>query len=79
MVKALRLIDIARSAGGTDSPMQRVRLETTHGHILLSDPATRDDGLDQAAKLAAQFGMSHQLAGIESIRKTAGAISLWRW
>ncbi|MFG2158191.1 hypothetical protein [Streptomyces olivaceus] len=25
--------------------MQRVRLDTAHGHILLSDAATRDDGL----------------------------------
>ncbi|GAA0372889.1 hypothetical protein [Streptomyces blastmyceticus] len=75
--KALHFIGIARSTGVTDSPMQRVRLDTAHGHILLSDTATRDDGLtalDQAAKLAAQYGMSHQLSSIESIRTmTAGA------
>ncbi|MDT0453413.1 helix-turn-helix domain-containing protein [Streptomyces hesseae] len=76
--KALHFIGVARRTGVTDSPMQRVRLDTAHGHILLSDPATRDDGLtalDAAAKLAAQYGMSHQLASIESIRTTAGATS----
>ena len=28
--------------GTTDTPMQRVRLDTAHGHILLSDRATRE-------------------------------------
>ncbi|MFI6769612.1 helix-turn-helix domain-containing protein [Streptomyces sp. NPDC050355] len=71
---ALHFIDIARSTGVIDSPMQRVRLDTAHGHILLSDPATRDDGLhvlDSAAKLAAKFGLSHQLRSIEGIRMTS--------
>ena len=71
--QALHFIDIARSTGVTDSPMQRVRLDTAHGHILLSDPATRDDGLrvlDDAARLAAKVGLSHQLRSIESIRMT---------
>ncbi|MER7693079.1 hypothetical protein [Streptomyces sp. NPDC097610] len=71
LTQALHFIDIARSSGTTDSPMQRVRLDTAHGHILLSDPATRDDGLlvlDQAAKVAAQYGLVHQLRSIEGIR-----------
>ncbi|MFG2876771.1 helix-turn-helix domain-containing protein [Streptomyces sp. NPDC048337] len=71
LAKALHFIGIARSTAATDAPMQRVRLETAHGHILLSDPATRDDGLttlDKAARLAGQFGLSHQLASIEGIR-----------
>jgi hypothetical protein len=54
-----------------DAPLQRVRLDTAHGHILLSDPATRDDGravLDRAATMAAQYGLSHQLRSIEGIR-----------
>ncbi|MEW1659046.1 MULTISPECIES: hypothetical protein [unclassified Streptomyces] len=71
---ALRLIDIARSTGVADSPMQRVRLDTAYGHILLSDPVTLDDGfrvLDGAQKLAAEFGLSHQLRSIEGIRKTS--------
>jgi transcriptional regulator with XRE-family HTH domain len=72
--QALHYIDIARATGPADSPMQRVRLDTAHGHILLSDPATRDDGLrtlTQAAHLAAQYGLSHQLASIEKIKTTA--------
>ncbi|MER8087267.1 MULTISPECIES: hypothetical protein [unclassified Streptomyces] len=71
LTQALQFIDIARSSGTTDSPMQRVRLDTAHGHILLSDEATRDDGLlvlDQAAKVAAQYGLVHQLRSIEGIK-----------
>lgn len=69
--RALHFIGIARRAAVTDAPMQRVRLETAYGHILLSDPATRDDGLitlGKAAKMAGQFGLNHQLASIEGIR-----------
>ena len=68
---ALQFIDIARSSGTADSPMQRVRLDTAHGHILLSDEATRDDGLvvlDQAADVAAQYQLVHQLRSIEGIK-----------
>ncbi|MFJ3954679.1 helix-turn-helix domain-containing protein [Streptomyces libani] len=68
---ALYFIDIARRSGTADSPMQRVRLDTAHGHILLSDRATRDDGLvilDQAAKMAAQYGLVHQLRSIEGVK-----------
>jgi len=69
--KALRFIGIARDSGVSDSPMQRVRLDTAHGHILLSDPATRDDGLaalDRAATTAAHHGLNHQLRSIEGIK-----------
>lgn len=72
--QALHFIGIARNTGETDSPMQRVRWETAHGHILLSDPATRDDGLhvlNDAAKVAALFGLRHQLRSIEGIRMTS--------
>ncbi|MFF7777053.1 helix-turn-helix domain-containing protein [Streptomyces tanashiensis] len=76
---ALRLIDVARSTGGTESPMQRVRLDTAYGHILLSDRATLDDGLrvlDDVAQQAAQYGLTHQLRSITDIRRTAdGAAS----
>ncbi|NUU26377.1 MAG: hypothetical protein HOV68_33475 [Streptomycetaceae bacterium] len=68
---ALQYINIARTTGATDAPMQRVRLDTAHGHVLLSDPKTRDEGfqvLNRAAKRAAYYGMSHQLRSIESIR-----------
>ena len=71
LTRALQFIDTARATGTTDTPMQRVRLDTAHGHILLSDPATVDDGLrvlDHAATTAAQFSLSHQLRAIEGIR-----------
>ncbi|TQF04584.1 hypothetical protein E6W39_23080 [Kitasatospora acidiphila] len=71
LTRALQFIDTARATGTTDTPMQRVRLDTAHGHILLSDPATVDDGLhvlDHAAAVAAQFSLSHQLRAIEGIR-----------
>ncbi|OKH95710.1 helix-turn-helix domain-containing protein [Streptomyces uncialis] len=77
LVQALRFIGIARDTGIAESPLQRVRLDAAHGHILLSDPATVDDGfrrLDQAATLAAEFGLSHQVRTIGTIRTmTAGA------
>ncbi len=69
--KAVHFISIARGGGAADSPLQRVRLDTAHGHILLSDPATRDDGravLDRAATMAARYGLSHQLRSIEGIK-----------
>ncbi|MET8513293.1 helix-turn-helix domain-containing protein [Streptomyces sp. NPDC005077] len=71
LTQALHYIDIARGSGATDSPMQRVRLDTAHGHILLSDTATRDDGLlvlDRATRTAAQYGLVHQLRSIEGIK-----------
>ncbi|MEU8776068.1 hypothetical protein [Streptomyces sp. NPDC048606] len=67
---ALHFIGVARSTTVTDTPIQTVRLDTAHGHILLSDPATRDDGLHvlgKAATMAGRFGLSHQLASIENI------------
>jgi tetratricopeptide (TPR) repeat protein len=69
--RALDCIDISRDSGTTDTPMARVRLDTAQGHILLSDPATRDDGmrlLDQAAETASRHGLDHQLRSIEGIR-----------
>ncbi|MFI1526096.1 helix-turn-helix domain-containing protein [Streptomyces griseus] len=74
LTQALHFIDIARSSGSSDSPMQRVRLDTAHGHILLSDGATRDDGLrvlGQAARTAAQYGLVHQLRSIESVKASS--------
>ncbi|MFW6692961.1 helix-turn-helix domain-containing protein [Streptomyces sp. MAR4 CNX-425] len=74
LTRALQYIDIARSTGTVDSPMQRVRLDTAHGHILLSDPATLNDGLtvlDDAAQVARQYGLSHQLRSIEGIRRSS--------
>jgi uncharacterized SAM-binding protein YcdF (DUF218 family)/DNA-binding transcriptional regulator YiaG len=72
--RASRYIEISRAYGPTDSPMQKVRLATAHGHILLSDPATRDDGLSMlqdAANLAAAYSLTHQLGSIETIRRSS--------
>ncbi|MEU5389088.1 helix-turn-helix domain-containing protein [Kitasatospora cineracea] len=70
--EATRLISVAQAAGGGTSPLHQVRLATAHGHVLLSDRATADEGLavlDKAAATAATYGMSHQLRSIEGIRK----------
>lgn len=69
--QALRHIDIALQHGVATTPMQHVRLNTAHAHILLSDGATRNAGfsmLDEAEALATQFGLAHQLASITAIR-----------
>jgi tetratricopeptide (TPR) repeat protein len=73
LARALQYIDTARTTGVVDSPMQRVRLDTAHAHVLLSEPATRTEGfriLDRTATDAACYGMAHQLRSIESIRTT---------
>ncbi|MFF9317424.1 helix-turn-helix domain-containing protein [Streptomyces sp. NPDC014735] len=79
---AQQLIGTARASGTTESPMQRVRLDTAHGHILLSDTATRDDGLrvlDQARRTAARYGLVHQLRSIDEIKAAgSGPIGLLR-
>jgi hypothetical protein len=52
--------------------MQRVRLDTAHGHILLSDAATADSGLallEGAAATSTEYGMMHQLQSITDIRR----------
>lgn len=68
---ALRYIDVALTNRTASSPMQRVRLDTAHAHILLSDKATSDSGLrllEEAAGTSSKYGMSHQLSSIETIR-----------
>jgi transcriptional regulator with XRE-family HTH domain len=73
LTAAFRFLDIARITGTPESPMQRVQLTTAQAHILRTDPATRDDGLrllDEAAQIAARFGLGHQLRSIEAIRRT---------
>ncbi|UWE12959.1 helix-turn-helix domain-containing protein [Actinacidiphila bryophytorum] len=75
LTRAFRHIEVARSVGGGDSPLQRVRLSTAHAQILLSDPATRDEGrsvLHGAARVADAYGLGHQLTSIENIRRTGG-------
>ncbi|EDY43099.1 hypothetical protein [Streptomyces sp. SPB074] len=68
-----RYLDIARTAGVLESPMQRVQLTTARAHVLRTDPATREDGLrllDEAARIAARSGLGHQLRSVEAIRRT---------
>ncbi|MFJ4409916.1 helix-turn-helix domain-containing protein [Streptomyces sp. NPDC088910] len=77
LTKALRHIDIARSGGSGDSPLQRVRLSTAHGHVLMSDPNTRDSGLailNEAAEVAGRYGLGHQLRSIEGIRRSEDVV-----
>lgn len=72
--RAQRYIALARSSGTADTPLQKVRLSTAQAHILLTDPATRSEGLallDTAASIAAGSGLAHQLTTIESIRRQA--------
>lgn len=74
---ALSLIDIARKSGTVDTPMHHVRLDTAHGHILLSDPATEEEGvqaLDRAAGLAMRFNLRHQMDSISNIRSAGGKL-----
>lgn len=64
-------IEVALNNRAGDAPMQRVRLDTAHAHILLSDVATVDSGLallDAAAATSARYGMMHQLLSIKGIR-----------
>lgn len=71
LTNAQRHIDVALSHPTPDSPLRRVRLNTAHAHILLSDPRTASDGaalLEQAAQLSREFGLSHQLRSITGIR-----------
>ncbi|MFF0724626.1 hypothetical protein [Streptomyces sp. NPDC004134] len=73
LTTALRFLEIARTSGTPESPMQRVQLTTAQAHILRTDPATRDDGLrllDDAAQIAARSGLGHQLRSIEAIKRT---------
>jgi hypothetical protein len=63
--RAQRLIAVARDSSAGDTPLQMVRLSTAQAHFLLTDPATRTEGL------AAASGLSHQLTTIESIRQLA--------
>ncbi|MDI3390001.1 hypothetical protein QIS99_27970 [Streptomyces sp. B-S-A8] len=73
LAAAFRFLDIACTTGSAESPMQRVQLTTAQAHILRTDPATHDAGLrllDDAARIAAEAGLGHQLRSIEAIRRT---------
>ncbi|GAB3362537.1 helix-turn-helix domain-containing protein [Amycolatopsis echigonensis] len=69
--RATAAISVALDAHGSGTPMQQVRLDTAYSHILLSDPRTETAGhrrLEDAADVARQYGMMHQLQSIRSLR-----------
>jgi transcriptional regulator with XRE-family HTH domain len=71
------LLHIEMAAAGLDAaaPLPRVRLNTARGHILLSDPATREVGLTtlaDAARTAERHSLGHQVRSIRSILRTGG-------
>jgi len=72
--RAAQYIDIALANRLRESPLQQVRLDTAHAHILLSDRGTREEGnavLARAEQTAVRYGLSHQLASIERIGQLA--------
>lgn len=81
---ALRHIELAHSTGRAHSPLQRVQLTTATAHILLTDSATQDEGverLEHAERVAAGANLGHQIRSIGKIRNmlaapAAGAASL---
>lgn len=67
---AHRHIDIAQAAQGTSTPLQKVKLDTARGHILMSDRETRSEGLatlEHCRDFAGAHQLSHQVASIERI------------
>ncbi|MTD57082.1 helix-turn-helix domain-containing protein [Amycolatopsis pithecellobii] len=67
-----KAIDVALTHRVNDTPLQRVRLDTAHAHILLSDRATAAGGLtilDRCARISTRFGLLHQLQSIDGIRR----------
>lgn len=72
LTAATRAIDVALTHRAGDTPMQKVRLDTAHAHILLSDRATADSGLallEGCARISSEYGLMHQLRSIEVIRR----------
>ncbi|MGW5349507.1 hypothetical protein ACWERV_03180 [Streptomyces sp. NPDC004031] len=73
LTRALAYIDTARRNGRFDTPLQRVQMETAHGHILLTDPTSHSAGhavLDRASDVAVRYGLGHQLSSITRIRES---------
>lgn len=74
LARAWHFLNLATTSGISDTPLQQVRISTARAHILLSDAATRPEGLsvlDQAALTAGASGLSHQLRSIQAIRQAA--------
>ncbi len=65
-------MEVALTHRVNDTPLQKVRLDTAHAHILLSDRATAGNGLtilDRCARISTRFGLLHQLQSIDGIRR----------
>lgn len=74
IANATRAIEIATSYRRHDSPLEQVRLDTAHGHILTSDARSRDEGLailQRARETATRYGLAHQLQWIDRIERGA--------
>lgn len=68
--QAMECIEVAASAAAA-TVLQRVRLWTVRGHMLIADAASVDDGdrvLDAAWRLASEYGLAHQRRSIETMR-----------
>jgi tetratricopeptide (TPR) repeat protein len=74
LARAWHYIDLAASGGMSDTPLQRVRIDTARAHILISDAVGTRVGLsllDQAALTASASGLGHQVRSIQAIRRAA--------
>lgn len=68
---ATQAIEVAIQSRRTNSPLQQVRLDTAHAHILCADPSTREGGLtlfDAAYAAAKSHDLAHQMTSIDNIR-----------
>lgn len=77
--RASQYIDIALANRLRESPLQQVRLDTAHAHILLSDRRTCAEGvtvLARAEQMAVRYGLSRQLQSIERIGQLAAESAL---
>lgn len=69
---AVQCIEVPLTNRSRDSPLQQVRLDTAHAHILLSDRQTRTEGvaiLNRAKAQATDYGLNHQLQSITRIER----------
>lgn len=67
---AVQYIDVALANRKQDSPLQQVRLDTAHAHVLLNDRATITEAiatLDRAKIQALHYGLTHQSQAIDRI------------
>jgi transcriptional regulator with XRE-family HTH domain len=71
---AHRHIDIAQSGGASGTPLQRVKLDTARGHILVSDRSTRSEGLLTLARCRDLAGAHHLLHQVASIDRIIGSL-----